>query len=326
MAMPAVVAPPPDDKPKLDALLNILEKERGRPAIVYWTGPFARVSLAAEMSLFDQLTALGGHKPAIDLVLSTNGGDTEAPCRVVHLIREFCDKFAVLVPHRASSAGTHVAMGADEIVMTPLSVLGPTDPSRSHPLLPRREGAKEAEPISVQDMRHAMQFIRESAPSGVAYTPEALAQIFSSLFEKIHPLAIGAIEQSYALAKLVGRMCLETHMNAVTDKAQIDAIVNRLCDDYKSHSFPISRREAKAIGLKVVDAEPKVEAILLDLLKFYTGRPIDPFTNAQPKPGQQLKMQIAWIDSVRAKFRVVQDARIGPKGEIESLGDQWLTY
>lgn len=238
MPMPPANAPV-NDKPQLDALLTALEQRRGRPAIVYWTGPFAKMSIGVELSFFDQLTALGGHKPAIDLVLCTNGGDTEAPFRVVNLIREYCDEFSVLVPHRAASAGTLLAMGANELVMTPLSALGPIDPSRRHPLLPRSEGAKEAEPISVQDLRHAMQFIRESAPAGVAYTPEALAQIFGALFEKIHPLAIGAIEQSYALAKLVGRLCLETHMNPATEAPQIEAIVNRLCDSYKSHMFQI---------------------------------------------------------------------------------------
>ena len=48
--------------------------------------------------------------------------------------------------------------------------------------------------ISVQDMRHAMQFIREAAGTDkeMPYTPEAMAEIFSALFDKIHPLAIGA--------------------------------------------------------------------------------------------------------------------------------------
>lgn len=65
---------------------------------------------------------------------------------------------------------------------------------------------------------------------------------------------------------------------------------------------------------------------MVDLLKFYNGRPIDPLSNTTLKPGQQLKMQIAWVDSLRAKFRAIQETKIGPKGEIESLGDQWLPY
>jgi hypothetical protein len=315
----------PDDRAVLDQLLSNLEQVRGCPAIVYWTSQVARISIAAEMSLFDQLSALGGHQPALDLVLCTNGGDPEAPWRFVCLIREFCDKFSVLLPHHAYSAGTMFAMGADEIVMSPLSVLGPIDPSRTHPLLPKREGAKEGEPISVQDMRHAMQFIRDAGPAGVSYTPEAMASIFAALFDKIHPLAIGAIEQTYALAKLIGKRSLETHMDPATEGPQIEAIVNRLCDDYKSHAYQISRREAKLIGLKVTDAKPTEESALLDLLRFYSSRPLVGGT-APPKPGQQIKMQIAWLDSIRKKFRAEQQAVVNADTSIEPRGDQWLSY
>jgi sulfur relay (sulfurtransferase) DsrC/TusE family protein len=159
LSNPQVVAQqatPPDDKAVLDDLLTKFEKERGRPTLVYWTTPLARISVGAELPLFDQLQACGKQE-AIDLVLFTQGGDTEAPWRIVSLMREFCKEFSVLLPHRALSSGTLIAMGADKIVMTPLSVLGPIDPSRTHPLLPKREGAPEPEPISVQDMRHAMQ-------------------------------------------------------------------------------------------------------------------------------------------------------------------------
>lgn len=123
-----------------------------------------------------------------------------------------------------------------------------------------------------------MQFIREVAPRNAdfAYTPEAMAGIVSALFEKIHPLAIGAIEQSYALAKLIGKQCLGTHM---TDQGseQINAIIDKLCDDYKSHQYQISRKEAKTVGLKVVEPDDNLESILFDLLTFYSARPLGPF-------------------------------------------------
>ena len=211
--------------------------------------------------------------------------------------------------------------------MTPLSVLGPIDPSRAHPLLPRREGAKEPEPISVQDLRHAMQFIRDAAAtsgSTFVYTPEAMAQIFGALFDKIHPLAIGAIEQSYALAKLIGKRCLETHMDAEKDKGQISKIVDRLCDDYKSHGYQISRREAKDIGMKVTDADPETETILIDLLKFYNSRQVGPF--GQVKSGETVTTHIAWIDSLKLKFRAEQHLMVRPNNEMNPLGDQWSPY
>src|SRR3989338_1020174 len=84
--LPQIAAAPPDDKAVLDSTLAKLEKERGRKAIVYWTTPIARISIAAELSLFDQLRACG-KKSDIDLVLYTNGGDAEAPWRFVSMIR-----------------------------------------------------------------------------------------------------------------------------------------------------------------------------------------------------------------------------------------------
>lgn len=320
---PPAPLPAPDECATLTPLIAAIEKIRNSRVIVYWTSPAAKVSAGVAMSLYDQLVAIGKTE-RIDLVLLTNGGDTDAPWRIVSLIREFCDHFGVLLPHQAMSAGTAISLGANEIIMTPLSVLGPIDPSRSHPLLPRREGSEEAEPISVQDMRHAMKFIREAAGSDkeMPYTPEAMAQIFTALFEKIHPLAIGAIEQSYALSKLVGKQCLGTHMDPVNDKEKISAIVDKLCDDFKYHGYQIGRKEARQVGLNAVDAPDDVDLALRNLFMFYAKRPMtpDPF----PRSGNFFN-HIAWLDSTALRFRCVsQNVIDGDNAKF--VGDQWLAY
>jgi hypothetical protein len=293
--------------------------------LVYWISELGRISGSAVRSVYDQLEAIGKTKK-LDLILYTTGGDVDVPIRLVTLMREYCEVLGILLPHRAHSAGTLLALGGDEIVMTPLSVLGPIDPSRSHPLLPRREGATESEAISVQDMRHAMEFIRNAAGQGkeMPYTPEAMAQIFTALFDKIHPLAIGAIEQSYSLAKLVGKKCLATHMDRVKEGAQIDGIVDKLCDDYKSHSYEIGRREARTVGLKVTDAGPDLHAALVRLLKFYVSRPV--FPKPIPPKGKSFKAQIAWLESTALHFRVEASYRVEEGGTQKYLGDQWLPY
>lgn len=313
------------DKKQLLQLIQDLEKTRGNRVIVYWLPPTARMSEAVVTSFYDHLTAIGKQK-AIDLVLFTHGGDTEIPWRLVTLIREFCDKFSVLIPYRAYSGGTLLAMGADEIVMTPLSVLGPIDPTRTHPLLPKREGAAEAEPISVQDMRHAMRFISETAlpGEGTQYTPEAMAEIVTALFDKIHPLAIGAIEQSYALAKLIGIKCLSSHMDPVKDKKKIEEIVNTLCDEYKSHAYQISRKEAKEIGLKAVDAKAAEDAAMTSILKFYLAR--DQGIPAKPIVSQNFKMIIAWLESLALQLRCEAEAQIDQDKKIKVLRDRWVPY
>ena len=217
----------------------------------------------------------------------------------------FCDRFSVLIPYRAASAGTLLALGADEIIMTRLAVLGPIDPSRGHPLLPVPEGAAgPVEATSVQDLRHAMQFIKQAGVDIVGeeftYTPDGVAQLVSALFDKVHPLAIGAIEQSYALAKLAGTRCLETHMSADDDEEEIKHIVDQLCDEYKSHGYQIPRREAKSIGLKVKQPGKRVEGVLMALYRHFVSRPVWP---AQPTPGSLLKAHIAWLDSADLNLR-----------------------
>jgi hypothetical protein len=324
-ATPPIVQTVHGDRERAQQVIAQLEETRGRRVIVYWLTDQARVSEAAVIPLYDHLSRIGKQE-AIDLVVYTRGGDTEVPWRFVSLIREFCERLGVLVPYRAYSAGTLIAMGADEIVMTPLGVLSPIDPSRTHPLLPKREGAPEAEPISVQDMRHAMQFIREAAGQGteMPYTPEALAQIFTALFEKIHPLAIGAIEQSYALAKLIGKQCLRTHMDPAKEDAQINAIVDHLCDDYKSHAYQISRQEARDIGLNVIDAPRATEAAMTELLTFYLSRRVPP--ESPPGKGQTVALNIAWMDSTDVFMTVQAQYRAEDQGRLEYLGDEWKSY
>ena len=85
------------DKQTLFQLITSIEQLRSSRVVTYVTADLARISDGAMPTLFDQLTALGQTR-RLDLFLVTRGGDTEVPWRIVSLIREFCEHFAVLVP------------------------------------------------------------------------------------------------------------------------------------------------------------------------------------------------------------------------------------
>lgn len=284
----------------------------------------AKMADGSVPALYDQLENIGD-VGQLDLVLDTLGGDTEIPWRMVSLIREYAKRLSVLVPYRAASAGTCLALGADEIVMTRPAVLGPIDPSRGHPLLPHEPG-QQPEAVSVQDMRHAMQFIRESGKVGkeFEYSPEAMAQIFTALFDKLHPLAIGAIEQSYALSKLVATRCLETHMTGTSSAAKIKKIVDSLCDDYKSHQYQIPRIEAIKLGLPVVAATSAEDAALMSLHRHYLARPVMPAS--QPPPNSVFVAHIAWFDSTGLQLRCQATQNVDGTGKVTPAGDPWVPY
>lgn len=234
--------------------LQTLEAERHHPVISYYLTDGAQLADEQMLHLYEHLKRLGKQEK-ISLVLCSRGGATEVPWKIVSLVREFADFFAILLPYRANSAATLTALGADEIVMTEMSELGPVDPSRRHPLLPKDEtpeGKKAPLFISVQDLRHVLDFLKREM--GEDLTPEAAATVYTALFGHVHPLAIGALEQSWALSIQIAERVLATHMDPQNEKEQIDKIVERLSDHYKSHLYQINRQEARELGLKVADA------------------------------------------------------------------------
>ena len=273
--------------------------------------------------VYEQLRLIG-HVPQIDLFLHSSGGQTEIPWRLITLIRDFCDRFGVLIPALAHSAATHLAMGADEIVMGPLSELGPVDPARAHPLLPSPKENGTPMTVSVQDLRHCVEFIKTEVGDS---SPEATAAVIAALFDKIHPLAIGAIQQSYALARLISKKALSTHMNPSTEQAQIDHIVHVLSDECFSHHYRIGWKEAKEIGLKVTYAEGELWETIWALYKHYQAyfsiaRILDNEGEAQ-----QAARPIVWIDSLHQRGileEVLLPSRQGGLKMVNWLATPWV--
>jgi hypothetical protein len=272
--------------------LRSLEGAVGYPVISYFIEADAMADEQV-LHLYEHLRRIG-RQEKLGLWLSSRGGATEVPWKIVSLFREYCDSFAVLVPYRAHSSATLVCMGADELVLTPMSELGPIDPSRRHPLLPtvdNRDGTKTPVTVSVQDLRHVLEFLQRQI--GEDLPPEVAAQVYTALFEYVHPLAIGALEQSWALANQIGTRILSTH---VDDPKKVEKIVSHLADYYKSHLYQINRHEAQEIGLNVRDATESEASAMWDLYLAYSR--IQFAGEAQANTGDSLVLtNIGHIDS-----------------------------
>jgi ClpP class serine protease len=78
--------------------------------------------------MFEHLRSIGPQK-RLALYLYSHGGAMEAPWKIVTMLREFCDELYVIVPYRAQSAATMIAIGADKIHMSKKGELGPIDPA-----------------------------------------------------------------------------------------------------------------------------------------------------------------------------------------------------
>ena len=81
-----------------------------------------------EQRLRRAMDTLRCKKNSVVVILDTPGGVVEVVERMVAALRSLYGEVIVIVPNRAMSAGTILALSADRIMMNHLSCLGPIDP------------------------------------------------------------------------------------------------------------------------------------------------------------------------------------------------------
>lgn len=231
-------------------LITKIEENRGSKVITYITsdrqGPVnARVAMDIIPIVSEQLRKIGKKVPKIDLFLYTAGGDTMVPWRLVSMIREYCDTFSVIVPYKAHSAGTMIALGADEIVMSDLSEISPIDPSTANVFNPSDPANPQNKiPISVEDV--ISYFDLAKTKFGIK-SDEDLTKIFNKFMEsnpQIHPLALGNVNRTHNLIRLLAKRLLKSHKEPMKEE-QIEKIVEAFTEKLYSHMYFIGRKEAK---------------------------------------------------------------------------------
>ncbi|HNQ23098.1 MAG TPA: hypothetical protein PKK06_08390 [Phycisphaerae bacterium] len=251
-------------------LIQRIQELRGSVVICYLTSLRPNVPTAmaddAVRVFFDHLLLLPTRPiEKLDVFLCSNGGSGTVPWRLASLFREFAKAFCVLVPYRAYSAASLLALGADEIVMHPFAELGPIDPTVSNEFNPVEQGTGRRLGISVEDLRAYVDFVKSTV--GITHEDE-LVKTIEILAQKIHPLAIGNVERFLLQSRMIAKKILRTHMKDADDHTLND-IVENMASKLYFHGHPINRKEAKNdLRLKVLDElPPGLESCMWDLYK-----------------------------------------------------------
>jgi hypothetical protein len=264
-------------------LIKQIEALRGSKVISYFlsdrTGALAQIAEDAVRPMYDHLRAIGP-VPKIDLFLYSIGGMTDVPWRIVSMIREFTEEFAVLIPYKAMSAATMIALGADEIVMGRKGELGPIDPQ----LQIERGGDAETsvqEQIAVEDIMSYIRFVRQRVE---VKDEAALAGIVTALAERVDPRTLGQINRMHSHIRDVARKLLMARSEGKTpDEAHLGLVIETLAEQTFQHGHAIGRREAKTIGLNVIPSDGEIEDLMWSLFEAYEElcglrKPLDPHT------------------------------------------------
>ncbi|HEV2888000.1 MAG TPA: hypothetical protein VGX49_13885, partial [Jatrophihabitans sp.] len=227
---------------------------RGRRAILF----HSLITDDTVPILYDCLRR-SGHTDRTDLVLSTVGGAIPSTRQVAMLVREFTDELSILVPYRARSAGTLLCLSADELVLGPLAELGPIDS------LMGSDGAPATDTpgtISAEDIR-AFRAMAEDW-FGIE-RPEDRLQVLALLAARIFPTSLSSFYRFDKLIREVAAELLSFQLPGEHRQAERNAVVDRLVSGYHSHDAVISRRDARTLGLRAVDASPAEEELLWSL-------------------------------------------------------------
>ena len=236
-------------------LYKAIEAERKRPLIVYVTsmrrnaeGQIARDAIC---ELLAQLQALPEKTTKLDLLLGSNGGDGTVAWRIVSLIRERVARFSVMVPQAAFSAATLIALGANEIVMHPHANLGPTDPQITN-------RAKNVQ-FGSEDLAAFLKFARDE----VGLTDQLpMLELFKQFSAEVGFVGIGVAARSAQLTQTMGEKLLGLHMKSDSQMQKAKVISEVLNKKFFHHGYPVSRSEAKEIGLPIAVSNPTSEELM----------------------------------------------------------------
>lgn len=89
---------------------------------------FGTIIPGCDVLLRNAVEALPAKRDSVVVILNTSGGVVEVVERMVAVLRQAHKSVTVLIPDRAMSAGTILALSADHIFMDYFSCLGPIDP------------------------------------------------------------------------------------------------------------------------------------------------------------------------------------------------------
>jgi hypothetical protein len=243
---------------RTQAVIQRLERALRCPFVSYWNSNNGSVCANDVLGMYGVLDRLGA-QDKIALFIKSDGGSGQASLMLVNLLRQFTSRLVALVPLECQSAATMLALGADEILMGPLAHLSAVDTSLQHQLSPLDRDNERVSVSQDELMRVTRLWQKESSKREV--------NPYQAIFPYIHPLVIGAVHR---VSSLSVKLCVEILSYHLRDRRQAERISERLNSSYPSHSYPITLREARRIGLKAGSLPPDINRLLLELNELYS--------------------------------------------------------
>lgn len=241
----------------------------------------------------------GRRKNAI-LVLVTPGGDPDAAYRIARCLQGKYAKFTVYVSGICKSAGTLIAVGAHELIISDHGELGPLDiqMAKKDEFFASQSGltvSTALEALETRAFRAIERMFLEienntggmlSVQTATDLASKTVVGMYAPIAGQIDPMHIGEAARALLIADAYGQRLNRHSQNLASAET-----MSELFTQYPSHGFVIDREEAERLFIRVREPSPE-EARLAVALGPWGRRPLesDPkktvrFLN-DPKPAE----------------------------------------
>ncbi len=200
---------------------------------------------------------------SLSLVLNSSGGSIEDAFLIAKAVRSHCERLDVLVPHRAKSAATLIALSADRILFGQFGELGPLDPQvidvaggsgRRSPL-EIVKGLEFLRNYYIETLDTLILVLRRNARMDVAHALDhvsgLLSPIAEPLYSSVNYRELGEAARDLAISEEYAKETMRRW--SLHDENTSEFIVRWLVWEYPDHSYIIDIEEATSIGLSNVE-------------------------------------------------------------------------
>lgn len=191
----------------------------------------------------------------VTVLLVTEGGDPDAAYRIARCFQQHYSRFTCLVSGYCKSAGTLIAVGANELAMTDAGELGPLDVqlTKKDELWETESGLTVMSALvalhekAFSAFEHFFLTIKSKSRDTVTFRTAAelavklTSGLFVPIFQHIDPMHVGEASRAQAIAQHYA-IRLTLYGKNISEK-----YLENLISSYPSHGFVIDRAEAEAL-------------------------------------------------------------------------------
>lgn len=230
------------------------------------------ISEKDEITVYKLLRDRKDFKKSLIILLDTSGGNVYSAVKIMDLFRTKYDEITIAIPQEAKSSGTMMCCGADKLIMSPISELGPLDKPMIHP---NNETARISALDIVKSIDGMLNIAKDrekelakeiNAEFGIPMH-KSLSLASNSISQLISPMLCNEDVKIYnqaqrllQIAENYGKEFLKDNMLKYLKQDKLreriaEVIVRRLVWLYPDHAFAIRRNELKDWFFVIEDSE-----------------------------------------------------------------------